>query len=136
MKREFIQVTYGNKFLFVVFLLSLFLIGCEKKVNNFHLDLYDGYNIKAIDNKIRLYKNDELIKIENDNYKIDQIKYNSDVICLKLKNNNYYMVYYVDSSIYGPYTKETIKKTLDEDSTMTFENDFKNILEMDGLEYE
>ena len=129
-------MTYGNKFLFVVFLLSLFLIGCEKKVNNFHLDLYDGYNIKAIDNKIRLYKNDELIKIENDNYKIDQIKYNSDVICLKLKNNNYYMVYYVDSSIYGPYTKETIKKTLDEDSTMTFENDFKNILEMDGLEYE
>ena len=129
-------MTYGNKFLFVILLLSLFLIGCEKKINDFHLDLYDGYNIKAIDNKIRLYKNDELIKVENDNYKIDQIKYNSDVICLKLKNNNYYMVYYVDSSIYGPYTKETLKKTLDEDSTMTFENDFKNILDMDGLEYE
>ena len=129
-------MTYGNKFIFVIMLLSLFLIGCEKKINNFHFDLYDNYSIKSIDNKIRLYKNDELIEIESDNYKIDQIKYNNDVICLKLKNNNYYMVYYVDSSIYGPYTKESLKKTLDEDLTMTFDNDFKNILEMDGLIYE
>ena len=129
-------MTYGNKFIFVIMLLSLFFIGCEKKINNFHYELFDNYFIKAIDNKIRLYKNDELIKIEDNNYNIDEIKYNSDVICLKLTNGNYYMIYYVDTSIYGPYTKESLNKTLEEDSTMSFDNNFKRILEMDGLVYE
>ena len=129
-------MTYGNKFIFIVLLLSLFFIGCEKKINNFHLSLYDDYSIKAIDNKVELYKNNELIKIENDHYDIDEIKYNSDVICLKLKNGHYYMVYYVNSNVFGPYTKENLEKTLVEDSTMTFEHDFQNILKMEGLEYE
>ena len=129
-------MTYGSKFIFVIMFLSLFFIGCDNKINNFHFDLYDGYSIKAINNKIELYKNEELIKIGHDHYKIEEIKYNSDVICLKLNNGSYYMVYYVDSSVYGPYTKETLNKTLEEDSTMTFASDFKKILEMDGLIYE
>ena len=130
-------MTYGNKYIFLVFLLSfLFLVGCEQKFNNFHYDLYDGYSIKGIDNKIKLYKNDELIKIEDNDYKIDEIKYNSDVVCLKLNNGKYYMVYYVDSGIFGPYNKESIEKTINDDSTMSFEKDFQNILKMDGLIYE
>lgn len=129
-------MTYGNKLIFLVVLFSLFLVGCEEKINNFHYDLYDGYSIKGIDNKIELYKNDELIKIENNNYNIKEIKYNSDVVCLKLSNGKYYMVYYVDSSIYGPYSKESLDKTIKDDSTMTFTNDFQNILKMDGLIYE
>lgn len=129
-------MTYGNKFIFVIMLLSLFFIGCEKKIDNFYYELFDNYFIKAIDNKIRLYKNDELIKIEDDNYNIDEIKYNSDVICLKLTNGKYYMVYYVDSNVFGPYTKETLNKTLEEDSTMSFDNNFQKVIEMDGLVYE
>ena len=128
-------MTYGNKLIFLVVLLSLFLIGCDKKINDFHYDLYDGYTIKGINNKIQLYKNDELIKIE-DNYSIKEIKYNSDVVCVKLSNSKYYMIYYVDSNIFGPYTKESLDKTILEDSTMTFDSDFQNILKMDGIIYE
>lgn len=130
-------MTYGNKYIFLVLLLSfLFLVGCEQKFQNFHYDLYDGYNIKGIDNKIKLYKNDELIKISDNDYKIEEIKYNSDVVCLKLTSGEYYMIYYVDSSVFGPYDKESLDKTISDDSTMTFKNDFQNILKMDGLSYE
>ena len=127
-------MNYGNKLIILV-VLSLFLIGCANSIKDFHYELYDKYFIKARDNKIRLYKNDELIKIEDD-YNIKEIKYNSDVVCLKLSNNKYYMVYYVDSSIYGPYSKESFDKTIEDDLTMTFDHDFQNILKMDGLEYE
>ena len=129
-------MTYGNKFIILLLLSFLFIVGCETKFNNFYYNLYDGYSIKGIDNKIKLYKNDEIIMIENNDYKIDEIKYNSDVVCVKLHNGKYYMIYYVDSSVYGPFTKESIDKTINEDSTMTFDNDFKNILKMDGLIYE
>ena len=129
-------MTYGNKFLILLLLSFLFIVGCETKFNNFHYDLYDGYSIKGIDNKIKLYKNDEIIKIEDNDYKINEIKYNSDVVCVKLQNNKYYMIYYVDSSIFGPYTKDSLDKTISEDSTMSFDKDFQNILKMDGLIYE
>ena len=129
-------MTYGNKFLILLLLSFLFIVGCETKFNNFHYDLYDGYSIKGIDNKIKLYKDEQIIKIENDDYKINEIKYNSDVVCVKLQNNKYYMIYYVDSSIFGPYTKESLDKTINEDSTMSFDYDFQNILKMDGLIYE
>lgn len=129
-------MTYGNKFLILLLLSFLFIVGCETKFNNFHYDLYDGYSIKGIDNKIKLYKNDEIIKIEDNDYKINEIKYNSDVVCVKLQNNKYYMIYYVDSSVFGPYTKDSLDKTISEDSTMSFDKDFQNILKMDGLIYE
>ena len=125
-------MTYGNKLLCLFTILSLlFIVGCENKFLNFHLDLYDGYSIKGIDNTVKLYKNDEVVKIENDDYRITEFKYNSDVVCLKLKNGNYYMVYYVDGSVFGPYTKETLKDTIDNDSTMSFDVDFQNILKAD-----
>lgn len=125
-------MTYGNKIITFVFLFSfLLLIGCEKKYNNFHYNLYDGYSIKCIDNKVKLYKNNELIKIENNNYKITEFKYNSDVVCLKLTNGKYYMIYYVDKSVYGPYTKETLDETINNDPTMSFNNDFQDILKAD-----
>ncbi len=123
---------YGNKFIIFVFLFSfLFLVGCQGKFQNFHYDLYDGYSIKGIDNSVELYKDDELIKIDNDHYKITEFKYNSDVVCLKLSNGKYYMIYYVDTSIYGPYTKESLDDTIDNDSTMSFDSDFQNILKAD-----
>ena len=128
---------YGNKYVTIFILLSfILLVGCSKNFQNFHYDLYDGYVIKGIDNKVELYKNDEVIKIENKDYNIKEIKYNSDVVCLKLQNGKYYMIYYVDSSIYGPYTKETLEETIKNDSTMSFNIDFKNILKVDGLVYE
>ena len=129
-------MTYGNKFLILLLLSFLFIVGCETKFNNFHYDLYDGYSIKGIDNKIKLYKNDEIIKIEDNDYKINEIKYNSDVVCVKLQNNKYYMIYYVDSSIFGPYTKDSLDKTISEDSTMSFDKDFQKKKKMDGLIYE
>lgn len=122
---------YGNKLIYIGLLLSfLLLVGCEVKNNNFHYGLYDGYEIRSKDNKIMLYKGNDLIKIE-DNYQIKEFKYNSDVVCLKLTNNNYYMIYYVDASIYGPYTKETLDETINNDSTMSFKNDFLDIMKAD-----
>ena len=126
-------MTYGNRYIILVFLFSfLFLVGCNR-FRNFHYDLYDGYNIKRINNKIKLYKNDEVIKIENNDYQIKEFKYNSDVVCLKIADGNYYMIYYVDESIYGPYTKETLENTIDNDSTMYFSSDFQNILKADVI---
>ena len=130
-------MTYGNKCIFVVVLLSLlFFVGCEMKMSNFHYDLYDGYTIRGKDGTIQLYKGETLISVEDENYKIKEIKYNSDVVCVKLDNGKYYMIYYVDASVYGPYTKETLEATIREDSTMTFEEDFQSITKIEGLIYE
>ena len=125
---------YGNKLFTLILILSLFFLsGCGTK--NFYYKLYDGYEIKKIDDEIKLYQNDNLILIPDQDYKIKEFKYNSDVVCLKLSNNNYYMVYYFDSSVYGPYTKETLDETTN-NLSMTFPNDFQNILKVDGLIYE
>ena len=124
---------YGNKFILITILLSfLFIIGCEKN-KDFHFDLYDSYSIKGIDNKIKLYKDNNIIEINNLDYKIKEFKYNSDVVCLKLDNNEYYMIYYFDSSVYGPYTKELLEETIKNDSTMTFNEEFKSILKADVI---
>ncbi len=121
---------YGNKIFSLVFLLFLFLIvGCSQ-TKNFSYQLYDDYVIKGIDNKIQLYKDEHLIPIGSENYKIEEFKYNSDVVCLKLADGKYYMIYYFDSSVYGPYTKESLDETTTSYS-MTFPNDFQNILKAD-----
>ena len=127
-------MNYGNKLLYLFTILSfLFIVGCESNIKNFHLDLYDNYSIKSIDKKIKLYKNDEIVNINNLDYKIKEFKYNSDVVCLKLDNNEYYMIYYYNSSVFGPYTKDTLKSTIDNDSTMSFTTDFQNILKADVI---
>ena len=46
-------MTYGNRLLFLSIILSLlFIVACERKIKDFHLDLYDEYSIKAINNTI------------------------------------------------------------------------------------
>ena len=128
-------MNYGNKFIILIFLLSLFfIVGCEKN-KNFSYELYDGYKIQKIENNIKLYKDSKVVEIEDKDYKIKEFKYNSDVVCLKLNDNTYYMIYYFDSSVYGPYTKETLEETTN-DYSMTFASDFQNILNVDGLVYE
>ena len=130
-------MTYGNKFIIFILLLSfLFIVGCEEKVKNFQYGLYDGYVIKGINGSIMLYKEDKPILIEEKNYQIKEIKYNNDVVCLRLLNDKYYMIYYVDGSIFGPFTKESLDKTIKEDSTLIFTKDFQDITKMEGLEYE
>lgn len=126
-------MTYGNRYLFLILILCLLLIGCSKS-KDWYFELYDGYVIKAVDDTVKLYKNDEVFKINELDYKIDTFKYNSDVVCLKI-DNSYYMIYYVDSSIYGPYTKETLDDTTNSLS-MTFSSDFKDISEIEGIVYE
>ena len=122
-------MTYGSRLLYISIILSLlFIIGCEKHIKNFHLNLYDGYSIKAVNNTIKLYKDNEVIKIEDNDYKILEYKYNSDVVCLKLNNGKYYMIYYYNASVFGPYTKESLRETIDNDSTMSFDKDFEDIL--------
>lgn len=127
-------MTYGNKILYFFTILSLlFIIGCERNIKDFHLDLYDGYSIKAINNTIRLYKNDEVVEIEDKSYRIKEFKYNSDVVCLKLENGKYYMIYYYNGSVFGPYTKESLKETINNDSTMSFDKDFQDILKAEVI---
>ena len=85
-------MTYGNKLLCLFTILSLlFIVGCENKFLNFHLDLYDGYSIKGIDNTVKLYKNDEVVKIENDDYRITEFKYNKFYSC----SSNYSLMQYL-----------------------------------------
>ena len=129
-------MTYGNKLYLIIFisLFCLFIVGCTTN-KNFYYELYDGFSIKKIDEEIKLYKNEELMKINDLNYKINEFKYNSDVVCLKLDNNEYYMIYYVDSTIYGPFTKESLEDSITSLS-MTFKNDFQNIFKVEGLIYE
>ena len=125
---------YGNKFTLIILLSFFLLIGCSK-INNWSYELYDGYEIKQIDKEIKLYQNDEVFKINELNYEITSFKYNSDVVCLKLTDDNYYMIYYVDASLYGPYTKETLTETINSLS-MTFSKDFQDVKSLEGRVYE
>ena len=128
-------MTYGNKILTCLFLLMFFLTtGCEKN-KNFYYELYDGFRIQKIDDTIKLYKDLKVVSINDLEYKILEFKYNSDVVCLKLDDNNYYMFYYVDSSLYGPYNLNSLNDTTNSLS-MTFDNDFTEVMKADGLIYE
>ena len=128
-------MTYGNKFILVVFLLSFFLItGCVNR--NWYYDLYDDYKIQTSNDKIILTKNNEKININDLDYSIKSFKYNSDVVCLYLNDNNYYMIYYVDNSILGPFkTKDNLLETTNSLS-MTFPSDFQTIDKLEGKIYE
>lgn len=128
-------MTYGNKIIFFLFIFLLFfVVGCNKS-ENFYYELYDGYQIQKIDDTIKLYKDSKLVSINDLDYKIEKFKYNSDVVCLKLDDNNYYMIYYVDSSIYGPYDLDSLNTTTNSLS-MTFDKDFIEVMKADGLIYE
>ena len=126
---------YGNKIYLIIFisLFCLFITGCG--VKNSYYELYDGFTIKKIDEEIKLYKDDELININDLDYKIDEFKYNSDVVCLKLESGEYYMIYYVDSNIYGPFDLESLDTSLN-NLSMTFIDDFKDYEKIEGLIYE
>ncbi len=126
---------YGNKLVIFVLLLSFFLmVGCSSH-KNYSYKLYDNYEIKSIDNDIKLYKDDEVFKINDLDYQIKSFKFNSDVICLELNDGNYYMIYYVDGTIIGPHTLESLKKETDSLS-MTFDTDFTDITKIEGVIYE
>lgn len=128
-------MTYGNKIIFFLFIFLLFfVVGCSNQ-ENFYYELYDGYRIQKIDDTIKLYKDSKLVSINDLDYKIEKFKYNSDVVCLKLNDNNYYMIYYVDSSIYGPYNLDSLNTTTNSLS-MTFDKDFIEVMKADGLIYE
>lgn len=126
---------YGNKLSFVMLFLSFFfIIGCTTN-KNFYYELYDGYTIKSVDKEVKLYKDSNLIKINDLNYQIQEFKYNSDVVCLHLTTGDYYMIYYVDSSIYGPFNEESLNSSI-KSLSMTFENDFVDINTVEGKVYE
>ena len=128
-------MTYGNKFILVVFFLSFFLItGCVNR--NWYYDLYDDYKIQTSNDKIILTKNNEKININDLDYSIKSFKYNSDVVCLYLNDNNYYMIYYVDTSIYGPFNSLDNLNTSTNSLSMTFSSDFTSIKELEGKIYE
>lgn len=125
---------YGSKLYLVILFLSFFLIvGCTSR--NYYYELYDGYKIKKIDDEIKLYKDDELFKINDLDYKIEEFKFNSDVVCLKLNNEKYYMIYYVDGTVYGPFDLNSLNTSTDNIS-MTFDNDFTSLDKKEGLIYE
>jgi len=127
-------VIYGSKLYLVILFLSFFLIvGCTSR--NYYYELYDGYKIKKIDDEIKLYKDDELFKINDLDYKIEEFKFNSDVVCLKLNNEKYYMIYYVDGTVYGPFDLNSLNTSTDNIS-MTFDNDFTSLDKKEGLIYE
>ena len=128
-------MTYGNKFILVVFFISFFLItGCVNR--NWYYDLYDDYKIQTSNDKIILTKNNEKININDLDYSIKSFKYNSDVVCLYLNDNNYYMIYYVDNSILGPFkTKDNLLETTNSLS-MTVTSDFQTIDKLEGKIYE
>lgn len=126
-------MNYGNKFnFFIIFILLIFLIGCSTK--NFYIELYNDFSIKKSDEKIKLYKNDLVFDINNLDYKIISFNYNEDVVCLKLDNESYYIIYFIDSNIYGPFNEENYLlalKTLNIDIL-----DLENIMEVEGRIYE
>ena len=117
----------------MIFLSFFLIVGCANK--NYYYELYDDYKIKQIEDDTKLYKNDELFKINDLDYQILEFKYNSDVVCLKLKDNSYYMIYYVDGTIYGPFDLESLNSSINSLS-MTFDNDFMALTEKEGLLYE
>ena len=129
-------MTYGSKIALVVFLLSFFLItGCTSR--NWYYELYDDYKIQSsYNNKVILTKNNEKININDLDYTITSFKYNSDVVCLKLDNGKYYMIYYVDTSIYGPFYSLDFLNTSTNSLSMSFSCDFTSIKELEGKIYE
>lgn len=128
-------MTYGNKIILFIILLSFFLIiGCSERP--WSVSLYDDYKIQNTGNKVILTKQDSEININDLNYSIKSFKYNSDVVCLYLNNSNYYMIYYVDSSIIGPFkTKSDLEETTNSLS-MTFSSDFLDINKIKDKVYE
>lgn len=129
-------MTYGSKIALVVFLLSFFLItGCTSR--NWYYELYDDYKIQSsYNNKVILTKNNEKININDLDYTIISFKYNSDVVCLKLDNGKYYMIYYVDTSIYGPFNSLDNLNTSTNSLSMTFSSDFTSVNGLEGKIYE
>lgn len=129
-------MTYGSKIALVVFLLSFFLItGCTSR--NWYYELYDDYKIQSsYNNKVILTKNNEKININDLDYTIISFKYNSDVVCLKLDNGKYYMIYYVDTSIYGPFNSLENLNTSTNSLSMTFSSDFTSVNGLEGKIYE
>lgn len=129
-------MTYGSKIALVVFLLSFFLItGCTSR--NWYYELYDDYKIQSsYNNKVILTKNNEKININDLDYTIISFKYNSDVVCLKLDNGKYYMIYYVDTSIYGPFNSLDNLNTSTDSLSMTFSSDFTSVNGLEGKIYE
>lgn len=128
-------MTYGNKIiLFLIFLSFFLIIGCSEKP--WSVSLYDDYKIQNTGSKVILTKQDSEVNINDLNYSIKSFKYNSDVVCLYLNNSNYYMIYYVDSSIIGPFkTKSDLEDTTNSLS-MTFTNDFLDINKIKDKVYE
>ncbi len=128
-------MNYGNKIKYLLLILiCFFLIGCNSK-KDFYYELYDGYQIKSVDNDIKLYKDNEVIKIDDLDYQIKKFKYNSDVVCILTNDNKYYMIYYVDGQVLGPHTEESLNESITSLS-MTFEEDFQDILKAEGRVYE
>ncbi len=128
-------MTYGSKLCLIIFLLSFFLIqGCTSK-KDFSYPLYDGYEIKSIGDKIKLYKDSEVFNINDLDYKIKEFKYNSDVVCLRLSDDSYYMIYYVDKTIYGPHTIDSLDEVITSLS-MTFDTNYQDITKVEGRVYE
>ena len=128
-------MTYGNKIIILLIcLFTFFIVGCEKE-ENWSFELYDSYQIRSYEGKTKLYKENNLVSISNLDYQITSFKYNSDVVCLKLSNETYYMIYYVDSSIYGPFDLESLNQSTNTLS-MTFETDFKELSKIEGKIYE
>ena len=127
-------MTYGNKIIFTIFFISFLLItGCTNR--NWSYELYDGYKLQSINNKVYLYKDDKKIEINDLDYDIKSFKFNSDVVCLQLSDNRYYMVYYVDGNIYGPFDKDSLEQSISSLS-MTFDTNFQDISELEGKKYE
>lgn len=128
-------MTYGNKIILFIILLSFFLIiGCGERP--WSVSLYDDYKIQNTGSKVILTKQDSEVNINDLNYSIKSFKYNSDVVCLYLNNSNYYMIYYVDSSIIGPFkTKSDLDETTNSLS-MTFSSDFLDINKIKDKVYE
>ena len=127
-------MTYGNKIIFTIFFISFLLItGCTHR--NWSYELYDGYKLQSINNKVYLYKDDKKIEINDLDYDIKSFKFNSDVVCLQLSDNRYYMVYYVDGNIYGPFDKDSLEQSISSLS-MTFDANFQDISELEGKKYE
>ena len=128
-------MTYGNKIILFIILLSFFLIiGCGERP--WSVSLYDDYKIQNTGSKVILTKQDSEVNINDLNYSIKSFKYNSDVVCLKLDNGKYYMIYYVDTSIYGPFNSLDNLNTSTDSLSMTFSSDFTSIKELEGKIYE
>ncbi len=126
---------YGSKITIFVLLLSFFFLTACSNTRDFSYNLYDGYEIKSINQSVKLYKDEKFFEINDLDYQIKEFKYNSDVVCLELSDGNYYMIYYVDGMISGPHTLDSLESEI-KDLSMTFDNDFEDIMKVEGKVYE